>query len=95
MSFNDKASTNADIGGSQCYGERLAFAVPKNKKILKNYVDGLTGHGKALNRFSMYKSSGVFLANYQRSSSRINRPRVRMGRDQYQKYSISSILECR
>ena len=71
MSFNDKASTNGGIGVSPCYGERLALAVPKNKKILEKYVDGLTGLGKALNSFFLYKSSGVFLAYYRRSPSRI------------------------
>ena len=78
MSFNDEASTYADfevspegIKGSPCYGERLALAVPTNKRALEKYVDELNGHGKALNSFALYKSSGFFLANYQRSSSRI------------------------
>ena len=52
MSFNDVASTNGGIGVSQCYGERLALAVPTNKNSLKRYVDGLTGHGKALKMFT-------------------------------------------
>ena len=40
---------------SPCYGERLALAVPTNKNRLKKYVNGLTGHGKALNSFFFFK----------------------------------------
>ena len=53
MSFNEEASIFSGNDVSPCYSQRLALAVPVNKRALSKYVDELIGTGKRLlRRFS-------------------------------------------
>ena len=39
VSFNTEASTAGDSDVTSCFSERLALAVPENKKRLEEYID--------------------------------------------------------
>ena len=54
MSFNEKASTYSGNDVSPCYSQRLALAVPVNKKTLSKYIGKLLGTGKCPLRRSSY-----------------------------------------
>ena len=40
VSFNTEASTDGGSDVTSCFSERLALAVPENKRSLKKYIDG-------------------------------------------------------
>ena len=40
VSFNTEASTDGGSDVTSCFSERLALAVPENKRTLKKYIDG-------------------------------------------------------
>ena len=40
VSFNTEASTDGGSDVTSCFSERLALAVPENKRNLKKYIDG-------------------------------------------------------
>lgn len=40
VSFNTEASTDSGSDVTSCFSERLALAVPENKKSLEKYIDG-------------------------------------------------------
>ena len=40
VSFNTEASTEGGSDVTSCFSERLALAVPENKKSLKKYIEG-------------------------------------------------------
>ncbi|XP_015763531.1 PREDICTED: VWFA and cache domain-containing protein 1-like isoform X1 [Acropora digitifera] len=48
VSFNDEASAYSGNDVNPCYSQRLALAVPINKKALSKYVGKLIGTGKCL-----------------------------------------------
>ena len=54
MSFNEEASTYSGNDVSPCYSQRLALAVPVNKKTLSKYIDELIETGKCLLRRFIY-----------------------------------------
>ena len=46
VSFNTEASTYGGSDVTSCFSERLAIAVPKNKRSLEKYIDGFTARRK-------------------------------------------------
>ena len=58
MSFNEEASIFSGNDVSPCYSQRLALAVPVNKRALSKYVDELIGTGKRLCSSSSSKQKG-------------------------------------
>ena len=40
VSFNTEASTDGGSDVTSCFSERLALAVPENKRSLKKYING-------------------------------------------------------
>ena len=40
VSFNTEALTDGGSDVTSCFSERLALAVPENKKSLEKYIDG-------------------------------------------------------
>ncbi|XP_068714502.1 VWFA and cache domain-containing protein 1-like [Montipora foliosa] len=75
VSFNDEASTYTGSGVSPCYSERLAIAVPTNKKALKAYVDKLTGKGDSIYEVAFEKACTLLKATASEKNQK-NRKRV-------------------
>ena len=56
VSFNTEASTDGGSDVTSCFSERLALAVPENKKSLKDYIDG--------SKFIAQRKSIVMVINF-------------------------------
>ena len=49
VSFNTEASTDGGSDITSCFSERLALAVPENKRSLKKYIDAFIAQRKSNN----------------------------------------------
>ena len=47
VSFNTEASTDGGSDITSCFSERLALAVPENKRSLKKYIDAFIAQRKS------------------------------------------------
>ena len=56
VSFNTEASTEGGSDVTSCFSERLALAVPENKKSLKKYIEGP--------KFIAHRKSTVMVINF-------------------------------
>ena len=56
VSFNTEALTDGGSDVTSCFSERLALAVPENKKSLEKYIDGP--------RFIAQRKSVVIVMNF-------------------------------
>ena len=56
VSFNTEASTDGGSDVTSCFSERLALAVPENKKSLKKYIEGP--------KFIAHRKSVVMVINF-------------------------------